>query len=189
VFDAKADALALLDAIGAPVAQLHTAQEAPSWYHPGRSGALSLGPKTVLAVFGEIHPRVLRRMGVRGPVVGFEVFVDLLPKRGARRGAAKPPLRLAAFQPIERDFAFVVDADVPAEAVVQAARKADSALITDVRVFDLFVGGSLGDGKKSLAVNLVLQPTEKTLTDPEIAAVAAKVVASVEEATGGTLRA
>jgi phenylalanyl-tRNA synthetase beta chain len=189
VFDAKADALALLEAIGAPVAQLHTAQEAPAWYHPGRSGALSLGPKTVLAVFGEIHPRVLRRMGVRGPVVGFEVFVDLLPKRGARRGAAKPPLRLAAFQPIERDFAFVVDADVPAEAVVQAARKADSALITDVRVFDLFVGGGLGTGKKSLAVNLVLQPTEKTLTDPEIAAVAAKVVASVEKATGGTLRA
>ena len=188
VFDAKADALALLEAVGAPVAQLHTADEAPSWYHPGRSGALSLGPKTVLAVFGELHPRVLRRMGVRGPVVGFEVFLDLLPKRGARRGAAKSPLKLAAFQPIERDFAFVVDADVPAEAVVQAARKADSALITDVRVFDLFVGGGLGDGKKSLAVNLVLQPTEKTLTDAEIAAVAAKVVASVEKSTGGTLR-
>jgi phenylalanyl-tRNA synthetase beta chain len=188
VFDAKADALALLEAVGAPVTQLHTSDEAPSWYHPGRAGALSLGPKTVLAVFGEIHPRVLRRMGVRGPVVGFEVFLDLLPKRGARRGAAKAPLRLAAFQPVERDFAFVVDADVPAEAVVQAAGKADSALITEVRVFDLFVGGSLGEGKKSLAINLVLQPTERTLTDPEIADLAAKVVASVEKATGGVLR-
>jgi phenylalanyl-tRNA synthetase beta chain len=128
-------------------------------------------------------------MGVRGPVVGFEVFLDLLPKRGARRGAAKAPLRLAAFQPVERDFAFVVDADVPAEAVVQAARTVDSALITEARVFDLFVGGSLGEGKKSLAVNLVLQPTEKTLTDAEIADLAARVVASVEKSTGGTLRA
>ncbi|MGF1641205.1 MAG: phenylalanine--tRNA ligase subunit beta [Rhodospirillales bacterium] len=188
-FDAKADALAVLEAVGVPTDPLHTGSEAPAWYHPGRSGTLSLGPKTVLAVFGEIHPRVLRRMQIRGPVVGFEVLLDLLPRAAPRRGAARPPLRLAPFQPIERDFAFVVDVDVPAEALVGAARKAARALVTDVRVFDVFVGGGLGAGKKSLALGVVLQPTERTLTDPEIADVAARIVASVEAATGATLRA
>ena len=188
-FDAKADALAVLDAMGAPVDKLQVFDEAADWYHPGRSGSLRLGPKTVLALFGEIHPRVLRRMDVRGPVAGFEVMLDNLPKAKERKSAARPMLELSAFQPVERDFAFVLDQGVAAEAVVRAARSADKNLIAEVRVFDLFEGKSLGEGKKSLAVNVVLQPTEKTLTDADIEAVAGKVVAGVEKATGGVLRA
>ena len=189
VFDAKADALAVLEALGAPVDNLQVAAEAPAWYHPGRSGVLRLGPKTVLANFGEIHPRVLRRMEVKGPVAGFEVLLDNLPRRKARKSAARPHLELSPLQPVERDFAFVLDQAVAAEAVVRAARGADKKLISEVRVFDVFAGKGLGEGKKSLAINVVLQPTEKTLTDAEIDFVARKVVATVEKATGGVLRA
>ena len=188
-FDAKADALAVLDALGAPVDKLQVFDEAAAWYHPGRSGSLRLGPKTVLARFGEIHPRVLRRMDVKGPVAGFEVLLDNLPKAKARKSAARKSLELSPFQPVERDFAFVLDQGVAAEAVVRAARSADKNLITEVRVFDLFEGKSLGAGKKSLAINVILQPTEKTLTDADIEAVADKVVAGVGKATGGVLRA
>ncbi len=188
VFDAKADALTVLAALGAPVDNLAIATDAPDWYHPGRSGVLGLGPKTVLARFGECHPRVLRKMGVKGPMVAFEVFLDVVPGRGGRRGPTRPPLTLTPFQPIERDFAFVMDDRVPAANVVRAVRSVDRALIADVRVFDVFSGGGLGDGKKSLAVNVVLQPTEKTLTDAEIETIGAKVVSAVETATGGVLR-
>ncbi len=188
VYDAKSDALAVLAALEVPVDKLGITTDAPDWYHPGRSGVLRLGPKTVLARFGECHPRVLRRMDVKGPIVGFEVFLEAIPRRGARRGSTRPPLRLSPFQPIERDFAFVVNASVSAADVVRAVRKVDQTLIADVRVFDVFSGGGLEDGKKSLAINVVLQPTEKTLTDAEIETIGAKVVASVEKATGGVLR-
>lgn len=187
VFDAKADALAVLVAAGVATDNAQVAAEAPAYYHPGRSGVLRLGPKTILAHFGEIHPRVLRKMGVDGPVAAFEVFLDNLPLPKAK-GPAKPHLTLSAFQPLERDFAFVVDAKVTADVLVRAAKGADKALVAEVRVFDLFVGGNLGEGKKSLAVTVVLQPTEKTLTDAEIEAVAGKVVVAVTKATGGTLR-
>ncbi len=188
VFDAKADALAVLAAMEVPVDKLGITTDAPDWYHPGRSGVLRLGPKTVLARFGDCHPRVLRRMGVKGPVVAFEVFLDAVPGRGKRRGTARPPLELTPFQPIERDFAFVMDDGVQAADVVGAARSVDRKLITDVRVFDVFSGGGLGDGKKSLAVNVILRPTDKTLTDADIEAIGAKIVAAVEKATGGALR-
>ncbi len=188
-FDAKADALGLLSALGAPVDSLQVTADAPAWYHPGRSGVLRLGPKNVIAVFGEIHPGILRRLGAKGPVAAFEVFIGNLPKAKARKGAAKPHLVLSAFQPVERDFAFVIDSDVAADAVVRAVRAADKSLISQVRVFDLFSGASLGTGKKSIAVNVVLQPTEKTLTDSDIEAVAGRVVAGVAKATGGVLRA
>ncbi|MBL6929329.1 MAG: phenylalanine--tRNA ligase subunit beta [Rhodospirillales bacterium] len=189
VFDAKADALAALAGAGAPVDKLQVVDNAPGWYHPGRSGSLCLGPKTVLAWFGEIHPRVLKALGVKGPMVGFEVFLDRVPKAKRRKSATKVFLELSPFQPVERDFAFVVDARVPAADVLKAARSADTRLISDVRVFDVFEGGSLDAGKKSLAINVVLQPTQKTLTDAEIEAVAKQIVARVEKATGGTLRA
>ncbi|MEO5338257.1 MAG: phenylalanine--tRNA ligase subunit beta [Magnetospirillum sp. WYHS-4] len=187
VFDAKADALAVLAAAQAPVDSLQTGTEVPAWYHPGRSGALRLGPKAILARFGEIHPRVLKAMGVDGPVAAFEVFLDALPTPKSK-GSAKPHLTLSAFQPLERDFAFVVDETVTAETVVRAARGADRQLISDVRVFDRFKGGGLGEGKKSLAITVVLQPADKTLTDAEIEAVSGKIVAAVQKATGGVLR-
>lgn len=188
VYDAKADALCVLGALGAPVDKLSITTDAADWYHPGRSGVFRLGPKTVLARFGECHPRVLRRMGVKGPMVAFEVFLDSIPSKSGKRGSTRPPLRLSPFQPIERDFAFVVDDQVLAMDVVRAVRKIDQTLIADVRVFDVFSGGSLGDGKKSLAINIVLQPTENTLTDSDIETIGAKLVASVEKATGGVLR-
>ena len=186
-FDAKADALAVLAALGVRVDQLGVTTEAPAWYHPGRSGVLGLGPESRLAAFGEIHPRVLRSMDVKGPVVAFEVALDELPKARAKTGA-RPPLELSPLQPVERDFAFVLYADVPAAAVVAAARGADKGLIAAVSVFDVYSGGALGDGKKSLAIGVTLQPRERTLTDAEIEAVARKVVARVEQSTGGALR-
>ncbi len=188
-FDAKADALAVLADLGIPVEKVQITVDAPRWYHPGRSGVMRLGPKTVLANFGEIHPGVLGKMGVKGPVAGFEVFIDNLPEPKTKSGGAKPHLDLPQFHTVERDFAFVVDADVDASAVVSAARGAEKKLIVGIKVFDVFAGGNLGDGKKSLAINVTLQPLEKTLTDEEIDAVAERIVDSVTKKTGGVLRA
>jgi phenylalanyl-tRNA synthetase beta chain len=187
-FDAKAHAIAALMAAGAPVSNLQVTTDAPDFYHPGRSGILRLGPKNVLARFGEIHPAVLRKMGIKTALVGFEVFLDSIPQPKAKKSAAKSHLTLSQFQAVERDFAFVVDVDTAAGNVVRAAMSADKVLITDVNVFDVFIGGSLGEEKKSLAVNVTLQPVEKTLTDADIEAVAQSIVASVEKATGGVLR-
>ena len=188
-FDAKADALAVLKALAAPVDKVRIDTDAPPWYHPGRSGRLKLGPKTVLAHFGEVHPGVLRRMGVKGPVAGVEIFLEALPRAKARKSAARPPLDISDLHPVERDFAFVVDNGVAAEAVLRAAGGAEPKLIAGVDLFDVFSGGALGQGQKSLAITVTLQPREKTLTDAEIEAVSRKVVAAVERATGGTLRA
>ena len=185
-FDAKADALAVLAAFGAPVENLQVVSDAPGYYHPGRSATLRLGPQ-VLAQFGELHPKVLKALDLKGPVVGFEVFLERLPMPRSK-GTARPLLNASAFQPLERDFAFVVDAATPAEKLVKAAKGADKALITEVRVFDVFAGAGVAEGKKSLALSVTLQPREKTLTDSEIEAVAAKVVSSVNKATGGELR-
>ena len=188
VFDAKADALAVLEALDVPTESVHVTADAPAWYHPGRSGSVRLGPKTVLARFGEIHPAVLRRMGVKGPAAGFEVLLSNLPRLKAKKSATRPHLELSPYQAVERDFAFVVDAGVPADKVLGAVRAADKALIAEVRLFDVYAGAGVGDGKKSLAVSVTLRPEEKTLTDAEIEAVAKKVVASVEKETGGVLR-
>ncbi len=184
-FDAKADALAVLADLGAPVAKLQTKAEAPAWYHPGRSGTLGLGPN-VLARFGELHPGVLRAMDVDGPLAGFEVFLDAIPEP-RRKGGARG-LTLSPFQPVERDFAFLLDADVAAETVVRAARGADRDLVDDVSVFDLYAGAPIAEGQKSLAISVTLQPRKATLTDEEIEAVSLRIVAAVEKATGGTLR-
>ncbi len=187
VFDAKADLMAVLEAAGAPAGNVQISPDAPDWYHPGRSGQVRLGPK-VLGAFGEIHPTALGLIDVKGPVVGFEIDLDSLPLPKAKGGKARPKLDLSAFQPVGRDFAFVLDSDVPAEQVVRAARGADKALITDVQVFDVYQGDHMEPGKKSLALAVVLQPVEKTLTDAEIEAVAQKVVDAVGKATGGVLR-
>ncbi|HET8727888.1 MAG TPA: phenylalanine--tRNA ligase subunit beta, partial [Alphaproteobacteria bacterium] len=150
-FDAKTDALAVLEAAGAPVANLQVTTDAPDWYHPGRSGVLRLGAN-VLAVFGEIHPAVLSTLDVAGPVAAFEVWLDRVPQPKKKTGPARPLLKLSPFQPVERDFAFLVDADVAADRVVRAARSADKALITDIVVFDDYRGQGVPEGRKSLAV-------------------------------------
>ena len=176
----------ILGALGAP-AKVQILRGASEWWHPGRHGMICLGPKKVLGVFGELHPKILREMDVKGPVVGFTLYPQEIPqprKADANRGAMK----ISDLQAVERDFAFVVDADVEALTLVNAAAGADKALIEDVRVFDEFIGGSLGDGKKSLALTVRLQPTDKTLKDADIEAVSAKIVEKVTKATGGTLR-
>jgi phenylalanyl-tRNA synthetase beta chain len=148
----------------------------------------TLGP-TVLARFGEVHPATLAEMDVDGPVAAFEVFLDAVPRpKKKKAGAARPMLALSAFQPVERDFAFVVDEAVPADKVVRAARGADKQLITDVQVFDVYRGKGIDEGRKSIAIAVTLQPRDKTLTDEEIDAVAGKIVASVEKNAGGVLR-
>jgi len=185
-FDAKADALAALVAAGVGAETVQLEPSAPAWYHPGRSGTLRQGPK-VLATFGEMHPAALRAMAVEGPVAGFEVFVDAVPEPRAK-GSARALLRLSPFQPVSRDFAFVVDAAVPAETLLRAARGVDRKLVSEVRLFDLYQGKGLPEGKKSLAISVTLQPVETTLTDAEIEGFSAKLVAAVEKATGGSLR-
>ncbi len=183
-FDAKADALAVLKAAGAPVATVQVLSGAPSWYHPGRSGTLQMGLQNKLAYFGEIHPRVLAAMDVKGPLVAFEAMLNAIPSSKSKT-AARAALNASGLMPLTRDFAFVVDDAVEAEKLVKAARGADKALISGVSVFDVF---KLEDGRKSLAIAVTLSPREKTLTDEEIEAVSAKIVTMVQKATGGTLR-
>ncbi|MEM7424522.1 MAG: phenylalanine--tRNA ligase subunit beta [Pseudomonadota bacterium] len=191
-FDAKADALAALEAAGAQVRSLQVVSGAPDWFHPGRSGTCQLGPKNQMAHFGEIHPRVLSQMDVKGPLVGFEIVLNLIPEPRSRGGAARAALDASDLQAVTRDFAFVVDDAVEADKVIRAAKGAEKQLITAVSVFDLFAGeaakSALGEGKKSLAIEVTLQPRDRTMTDEEIDTVAAKVVANVEKATGGSLR-
>jgi len=186
LYDVKADAEAVLAALGAPE-KVQILRGASDWWHPGRHGRICLGPKKMLGVFGELHPKVLDAMDVKGPAMAFTIWPDEVPmprKSGATRGA----LHLHDLQAVERDFAFVVDADVEAQVLVNAAQGADKALIETVRVFDEFVGGSLGEGRKSLALAVRLQPTEKTLTEADIEAVSQKIVEKVAKASGGTLR-
>ena len=191
LYDAKADAEALLSAIGAPVEKLMIDRDTPPWFHPGRSGRLKMGPKNVLAEFGELHPKTLALMDVKAPAAAFVVYLEAIPEPKAK-GAARPPLVLHDLQAVDRDFAFVVDDRVEAEAILRAARGADKKLIVDARAFDVFAGAKavdqFGAGKKSVAITVRLQPTAKTLTDEEIEALSAKVVASVEKATGASLR-
>jgi phenylalanyl-tRNA synthetase beta chain len=187
-FDAKGDALAALAECGAPVASLQTFAEAPSWYHPGRSGTLRLGPKTVLAAFGELHPAVLQAMDAAGPAVGFEVFLDVIPEPKGKGTRGRPALDPSPFQAVSRDFAFIVDASVAAETLIRAVRGADRTLIADVAVFDVYQGKGVPEGKVSLALAVTLQPVKATLTDTEIETVAKKIVAAAEKAVGATLR-
>ena len=188
VYDAKADAIAALEAIGAPTGNLQVFAEASDWYHPGRSGTLRLGPKNVLASFGEMHPKVLKALDVEGPIVAFEVHLDAVPQPKGKSGRSKGALAISGLTPVRRDFAFVVDEDIEAEKLLRAARSADKALIQNVNVFDIYRGTGVPEGKKSIAIDVTLQPVEKTLTEEDIEAIAGKIVAGVEKATGGTLR-
>jgi phenylalanyl-tRNA synthetase beta chain len=184
--DAKGDAMAVLAALGVPAAALSVTADAPGFYHPGRSGLVRQGPKTVLASFGEVHPRVLAALDLPGPAVAFEVFLDAIPEPKRRKKGAPD---LPSFQPLRRDFAFLVDEGVAAEALLRAARGAERTLITDVALFDRYAGDKLPEGKVSLALQVTIQPREATLTDAQIEAVAEKIVAAVSKATGAVLRA
>ena len=185
VMDAKADLWALLTAVGVPLEALQVTADAPSFLHPGRSGMVRQGPKTVMGFFGEIHPRLLAALDLPGPMVAFELNLDAVADPKRRR---KAPPDLPAFQPLRRDFAFIVDSAVAADSVLRAAKGADRALITGVALFDLYEGDRMAEGKKSLGVEVTFQPRERTLTDAEIEAASQKVVAAVAKATGATLR-
>ncbi|MBY0422669.1 MAG: phenylalanine--tRNA ligase subunit beta, partial [Parvularculaceae bacterium] len=189
VFAAKADALAALAAAGVAVQQLQTTADAPAWYHPGRSGTLRLGPKLALAWFGELHPRVLRALRVEGPVIAFEAFIDRAPLPKPKATKTKPALDAVDLSPLTRDFAFVVDGAVAAETLLRAVQGADKTLIESVALFDVYQGKGVPEGKKSLAVEVRIQPRQKTLTDAEIEALSARIIAQVAKATGGILRA
>ncbi len=181
----KADVLELLAALGVPMESLSVTADAPGFYHPGRSGVVRQGPKLALATFGALHPRVLAALDLDGPVAAFEVRLDAVPEPKRRR---KGPPDLSPFQPVRRDFAFLVPAETAAEAVLRAARGAERALIAGVSLFDVYEGDKLPPGQKSLAIEVVIQPREATLTDAAIEAVCAKVVAAVAKATGAVLR-
>ncbi len=187
LFDVKADALAILEALGGAVNKMHVTADAPGWYHPGRSGVIRLGPKNILGYFGELHPRILDHCDLRDTVVGFEVVLNALPLPKRRTTTSRGPLSASDLQAVTRDFAFILDADIPADAVLSAATGADP-LIQAVRLFDLYEGEHVAAGKKSVAISITVQPSDKTLTDAEIDAIAAKLVQKVTSATRGELR-
>jgi len=186
--DVKADALSVLIAAGAPAQAMQVVPGGPSWLHPGRSGTIQIGPQNVLGYFGELHPRTLEALDAEGPLVAFEVILERIPDAKAKPTRAKPQLELSAFQPVSRDFAFVVDAKVKAGDIVRAAQNVDRKLIAGVTVFDVYEGKGIEDGKKSIAIAVTLQPRDKTMTDDEIDAIGKKIVAEVSKRTGGVLR-
>ena len=189
VFDAKADAFAVLAAAGAPMQALQVVPGGPAWFHPGRSGTIQIGPQNVLGHFGELHPRAIAELRAEGPLVAFELILEIIPEPKARPTRAKQLLELSPFQPVERDFAFVVDNAVKAADIVRAAQSVDKKLVSNVTVFDVYEGKGIEPGKKSIAIAVTIQPREKTMTDAEIDALSGKIVAEVTKRTGGVLRA
>ena len=187
-FDAKADVLAVLAAAGAPMQALQIVPGGPAWFHPGRSATIQIGPKTVIGAFGELHPRILAALKADGPLAGFEAILEAIPEPKTKATRAKPALQLSPFQPVERDFAFVVDAAVKAADIVRAAQNVDRKLIAAVAVFDVYEGKGIEAGRKSVAIAVTIQPHEKTMTDAEIDALGQRIVAEVSKRTGGTLR-
>ena len=189
VYALKADLLALLEELGAPAANLQLVQDgAPPWWRPGRYARLQLGPKAVLAAFGEIHPKVVRALDVEGPVLAFEAFVEAIPEPRRKGVKTRPALALSPFMPLTRDFAFIVARETPAGEVARAARSADRTLIAEARVFDVYEGKGIEAGEKSVAVEITLQPRERTLTEAEIEAVSGRIIAATAKAVGAKLR-
>jgi phenylalanyl-tRNA synthetase beta chain len=188
VFDIKADAMALLKGLGVSLQGLQVVSGGPSWLHPGRSATLQFGPQNQIGCFGELHPSLLKALDAEGPVMALEILLDAIPAPKARPTRMKPRLELSELQPLTRDFAFLVDGTVKADDVLKAARAAERTLIADVSLFDVYAGKGVGEGRKSLAIEVTLQPKDKTLTDAEIEAVAAKIVAEVAKKTGAVLR-
>jgi phenylalanyl-tRNA synthetase beta chain len=188
-YDAKGDALTVLAAAGAPAQAMQVVPGGPAWFHPGRSGTIQIGPQNVLGHFGELHPRILEALDAEGPLVAFEVILERIPEGKARATRAKAMLELSAFQPVTRDFAFVVDRAVKAGDIVRTAQAVDRKLIAGVSVFDVYEGQGIDAGKKSVAIAVTIQPRDKTMTEQEIDALGAKIVAEIGKRQGGVLRA
>jgi phenylalanyl-tRNA synthetase beta chain len=189
VFDARADAASVLHACKVNPDGLRVVAEGPDHYHPGRKGSLMLGPKTVLAEFGEIHPRIVKKLDLDARAVGFEVFLDRLPKPKVKKSCARPAIKSSPFPPVDRDFAFVVEKEVSAESLMNAVRGAERGLIRHVSLFDIYEGPGLEEGQKSLALAIRLQSLDHTLSDNEIEAADRKITAAAAKATGASLRA
>lgn len=189
VFDAKADAFALLTALGVPTAGVQIVPGGPAWYHPGRSATLQFGPRNVIGAFGELHPKVLQALDAKGPLAVAEITLDHLPAPKERPTKARPKLVLSDFQPLNRDFAFVVDATVQAGDIIKAVQSGERALLTDINVFDIYEGTGIETGKKSVALTVTLQPSNKTLTEAEIEGISQRIVEAVSKKTGAVLRA
>jgi phenylalanyl-tRNA synthetase beta chain len=187
-FDAKGDALALLDALGIATGGLQIVPGGPAWFHPGRSGTLQFGPKGVIGHFGELHPSALESLDAEGRHVAMEIILDALPPAKLRATKIRPALDLPTLMPLERDFAFIVDRGVHAVDMIKAAQAADRALVTDVSVFDLYEGPGIAEGKKSIALAVTVQPRDKTMTDAEIEALSQKIIGNVVQKTNATLR-
>lgn len=185
VFDVKADALAALEAAGLDSSKLMITRNVPAWYHPGRSGAVGLGPKNILAYFGELHPQVLKALDIEFPVMAFEVMLDALP---AAKAAKRKAATASEFQPVARDFAFVMEQSVPVAELVAAVNKAEKTLLRDVTIFDVYTGKGIEPGQKSIAFTVTLQADDRTLTDAEIEAVSQNIITNVRK-IGATLRA
>jgi len=183
-FDAKSDALAVIEACGLAASSMQIMQGASAWYHPGRSATIQLGPHNKIAMFGEIHPRILAAMDVKGPLVAFEIILNALPV-AKQKSASRAALVISDLLPVSRDFAFVVEDKVQAAELIKAVKGVDKVLITEAQVFDVY---KLEDGKKSLAVEVSLQPKDKTFTDADIEAISAKIVSAAQKAVGATLR-
>jgi phenylalanyl-tRNA synthetase beta chain len=188
VFDAKADALALLAALAIPAGGLQVVSGGPSWMHPGRSGTLQLGPRATVGFFGELHPKVLDAMGASGPMAVFEIILDALPTPKAKPTKARAKLDLPDLMPVERDFAFVVEERVAATDILKAVQAADRTMITGLGVFDVYRGAGVPEGRKSVAVTVTLQPRERTMTDQDLEAISAMIEAEVARKTGAVLR-
>lgn len=186
---AKADVYALLESFGQPPARFQITEPRQDHWHPGRAARLTLGPKTTIAHFGALHPRVLKAIGVSGPVFGFELNLQALPNMKTSVLKTKPILTKADLTPIRRDFAFVVEADVPAGEIIRLAQKAHKTLISNVSVFDVYQGAGIEDGQKSVAIEVTLQPSGEPLKDADIAAVSDAIIAAVAKGTKGALRA
>jgi len=188
VFDVKADAIAAIAAAKGPFENPQITTDAPVYYHPGRSGTIRLG-KNILAYFGELHPNVIKKFGLKTTVVAFEVYLDNIPLPRVSHDKTKKKLELSAFQPVAKDFAFILDSSVAAASIIAAAKNADRTFIKDVRLFDVYEGENLPKGKKSVALTVVFQPTEQTFTDKDIENLMNKVIVGVSKNTGGELRA
>ena len=187
-FDAKRDAMALLSAFGVSLNAVQVVPGGPAFLHPGRSATLQFGPKTITGWFGQLHPSALEALDAEGPIVAFEIILDAVPAPKARPAKGKPKLDRSDFMPVERDLAFVVDAGMLAGDIVKAAESAERSLIAKVGVFDIYQGEGLPEGSKSIAIQVILQPRERTLTDAEIDAAMSRIVAEVSRRTGATLR-
>jgi phenylalanyl-tRNA synthetase beta chain len=187
VFDVKSDVLAAIASANGPYDSVRISLDAPSYYHPGRSGAFRLGAN-VVAYFGEVHPTILKKFGIKQRVVAFEVFVDSIPLPRVSQGKAKKKLELSQFQPVDKDMAFIVDKSVKADDVIASAKNADKCYIANVRVFDVYEGENLSEDKKSIALSITFQPVEATFSDKDLEILMSKVEQSVKTKCNAVLR-